>query len=116
MNFFDRFKDDVVFLNGALRALKNTTPIARNPTRVFPLLIEELAAKHGDKPALVCDRETLSYRGLAERANRYARWALAQDLAKGEVVALLMPNRPEYLAIWIGVTAAGGVVALLNTN
>src|SRR6266852_2897713 len=92
MNFFDRFKDDVVFLNGALRALKNTTPIARNPTRVFPLLIEELAANHGDKPALVCDRETLSYRGLAERANRYARWALAQDLAKGEVVSLLNTN------------------------
>jgi fatty-acyl-CoA synthase len=116
MNFFYRFKDDVVFLNGALRALRNATPIAKHPTRVFPLLIEELAEKHGDKPALVSDHETLSYRGLSERANRYARWALAQNLAKGEVVALLMPNRPEYLAIWIGVTAAGGVVALLNTN
>src|SRR5882672_5759048 len=116
MKFFDPFKDNVVFLNGALRALRNATPIARNPARVFPLLIEELAAKHGDKLALVSDHETLSYRGLSERANRYARWALAHDLAKGEVVALLMPNRPEYLAIWIGVTAAGGVVALLNTN
>ncbi len=27
-----------------------------------------------------------------------------------------MPNRPEYLAIWLGVTRVGGVVALLNTN
>src|SRR5262245_47152096 len=99
MNFFDRFKDDVVFLNGALRALKNTTPIAKNPAQVFPRFIEELAARYGDKPALTGDRETLSYRGLAERANRYARWALARDLAKGEVVALLMQNRPEYLAI-----------------
>jgi fatty-acyl-CoA synthase len=27
-----------------------------------------------------------------------------------------MPNRPEYMAIWIGITRAGGVVALLNTN
>ncbi len=116
MNFFDRFKDDVVFLNGALRALKNTTPIAKNPTRVFPLLIQELAEQHFDKPALVCDRERLSYAGLAERANRYSRWALNHGLAKGEVVALLMPNRPEYLAIWIGITAVGGVVSLLNTN
>jgi fatty-acyl-CoA synthase len=27
-----------------------------------------------------------------------------------------MPNRPEYLAIWLGVTRIGGVVALLNTS
>ena len=27
-----------------------------------------------------------------------------------------MPNRPEFLALWIGVTRVGGVVALLNTN
>ena len=27
-----------------------------------------------------------------------------------------MPNRPEFLALWLGVTRIGGVVALLNTN
>ena len=27
-----------------------------------------------------------------------------------------MPNRPEFLAVWIGVTRVGGVTALLNTN
>jgi fatty-acyl-CoA synthase len=27
-----------------------------------------------------------------------------------------MPNRPEYIAIWLGITGAGGAVALLNTN
>ena len=27
-----------------------------------------------------------------------------------------MPNRPEYLAIWLGIAQIGGVVALLNTN
>ena len=116
MGFLERVKGDVVFLRGALRALRWTTPIAKNPTRVFPVVIEELAAKFGDAPALISDREQLSYRTLAERSNRYARWALAQGLAKGETVCLLMPNRPEYMAIWIGVTAMGGVVALINTN
>ena len=48
--------------------------------------------------------------------NRYARWALEQGLGKGDVVCLLMPNRPEYMAIWLGITRVGGVVALLNTN
>jgi len=116
VNFLHRLRDDAVFLRGALRALGNTSPIAKNPTHVLPALIERLAARHGDKPALISDAETLTYRGLAERANRYARWALAQGLRKGEVVCLLMPNRPEYFAIWLGITGAGGAVALLNTN
>jgi fatty-acyl-CoA synthase len=116
MSFIEQLKNDIVFLRGALRALKMTTPIAKNPTRVFPNVIEELAEKFGDAPALISERERLSYRALAERSNRYARWALAQGLAKGDTVCLLMPNRPEYMAIWIGITRVGGVVALLNTN
>ena len=27
-----------------------------------------------------------------------------------------MPNRPEYLAIWLGLTSVGVVVALINTG
>jgi fatty-acyl-CoA synthase len=116
MGFFDRFRDDALFAAGAWRSLRQTMPIAKNPTRVFPLLMAEVAEWHGDKPALISDAESLSYRALVARANRYARWALAQDLRKGEVVCLLMPNRPEYLAVWLGIVSAGGAVALLNTN
>ena len=99
-----------------LRALELTAPILNNPERIFPTVIEELAEKLGEAPALVSDRECLTYRALAERSNRYARWALEQSLGKGEVVCLFMPNRPEYMAIWLGITQVGGVVALLNTN
>lgn len=116
MSFLDRIKDDIVFLGGALRALRMTTPIARHPTRVFPAVIEELADTYGEAPALISDRERLSYRALNERANRYARWARRENLAKGETVCLVMPNRPEYMAAWIGITRAGGVAALINTN
>jgi len=116
MNFFHRHRDDARFAAGAWRALRHSMPIARNPTRVFPILMEEAAARHGDEPALISDAETLTYRELDARANRYARWALAQGVGKGEVVCLMMPNRPEYLAIWLGITRAGGAVALLNTN
>jgi fatty-acyl-CoA synthase len=99
-----------------LRALELTTPIARAPLRTFPAVIEELAEEFGDAPALVSDDETLSFRALHERANRYARWALAQHIRKGDTLCLMMANRPEYMAIWLGITRAGGAVALLNTN
>src|SRR5204862_2384488 len=72
--------------------------------------------KFGDAPALLSAGERLTYRALAARATRYARWAIEQRLVKGEAVCLLMPNRPEYLAVWLGITRVGGVVALLNTN
>jgi fatty-acyl-CoA synthase len=116
MGFIERIRGDFSYLKAALRSLKITTPIAKNPTRVFPNVIEELADKFGDAPALLSDRERFSYRMLEERSNRYARWALAQGLGKGEAVCLLMPNRPEYMAIWLGITRIGGVVSLLNTN
>jgi fatty-acyl-CoA synthase len=99
-----------------VRALEATGPITRSPERLLLDAIEEAAVSHGDAPALVSTRERLSYRQLARRANRYGRWALTQNVAKGETVALLMPNRPEYMAIWLGITAVGGIVALLNTN
>ena len=99
-----------------LRALELTAPIARTPDRVFSTVIEELAAQWGDAPSLLSDRECLTYRALAARVNQYARWALDAGIAKGEVVCLLMSNRPEYMAIWLGITSVGGVVSLLNTN
>jgi fatty-acyl-CoA synthase len=116
MGFIERLTADATGLAGALRTLKLTTPIAKNPARIFPALIDELAGTFGDAPALLSDRESFTYRELAARSNRYARWALAQGIAKGDTVCLLMPNRPEFMALWLGVTRIGGVVALLNTN
>jgi len=99
-----------------LRALEMTAPIAANPTRTLPAMMDTLAERHGDAPALLSDRETLSYRALAARANRYARWALARGVGKGDTVGLMMPNCPDYMAAWLGITRVGGVVALVNTN
>jgi fatty-acyl-CoA synthase len=111
-----RLRGDLTYLRCAWRTLRRTNPIGRNPTRIFPDVIDEVAMRYADKPALISDRETLTYRALVARSSRYARWALTQNLAKGEVVTLLMTNRPEYVAIWLGIVRAGGAVALLNTN
>jgi len=101
-----------------VRALEGTAPIAAHPQRLLYHIIAELAEAQGDAPALVAaaGSESLTYRALGERANCYAHWALDQGLAKGETVCLMMPNRPEYLAIWLGLTGVGTVVALINTE
>ncbi len=99
-----------------LRAIELTASIERQPSRLLADVVHDWADRQPDRTALLSDRETLSYGALSRRINQYARWALANGIGKGDAVALLMPNRPEYLAIWLGITKAGGVVALLNTQ
>jgi fatty-acyl-CoA synthase len=99
-----------------MRALESTSRAASDPTRTLPIIIGELGRSLGDKPALLSERETMSFATLAARLNRYSRWALAEGVQRDETICLLMPNRPEYLAIWLGIAQIGGVVALLNTN
>ena len=79
-------------------------------------VVHEFAAMQGAAPAVIGADESLSYAELSARANRYARWALAERLAPGDVVALDLSNRPDYVAIWLGLIQVGCVVALLNTG
>jgi fatty-acyl-CoA synthase len=99
-----------------IRALERTAPLAREPHTTFPTLIQRLAERYDGAPAVIGPEGSLSYRALAERANRYARWACAEGLMRGATVGLLLANGPDYLALWLGLTRAGLSVALLNTH
>ena len=103
-------------LKAWMRALERTAPIERTPTRTLPVVMDELAARWRDAPALNSPEGTLTYQALASTSQAYARWALREGLKSGDVVALLMENCPQYLAIWLGLTRIGLTVALLNTN
>jgi fatty-acyl-CoA synthase len=98
-----------------LRALE-ATKILEQPEVTLPSLLPGLAADYGDNPALIGPGTQLTYNGLSARANRYGHWAQATNLGPGAVICLLMQNAPDYAAIWLGLTATGCVVALLNTN
>ena len=67
-----------------VRALEATAPIAGQPQRLLLDAVEDIAQDQGDAAALISERGTLTYRALAERSRRYARWALDQKLAKGQ--------------------------------
>ncbi len=85
--------------------------------------IEELADRQPEHPFLVfadggadAPLRTMSYGDLEQSANRVAAWALHHGLRPGSAVALLMENRPEFIAMWAGLAKAGLTSALLNTN
>lgn len=79
-------------------------------------LIERQVAKRGDHPFVLYEDRSLSYREYNEIANRVAHWAIERGLHTGDVVALLMENRPEFLCVWAGLAKVGITAALINTH
>ena len=75
-----------------------------------------MATVRGNQPALIGESTRLGYRALVELSDRYAAWVLRQELEAGAMVCLLMPNCPDYVAIWFGITHTRCGVALINTN
>ncbi len=99
-----------------LRALQKTATLGGNPQRVLADAFDDVVEARRSAPALFSDAESYRCEELAKHSLRYARWGLEQDLVKGDVVALMMENRAEYVAVWLGLNRIGVVVALLNTN
>lgn len=65
--------------------------------------VEAHASKRGSSPAAQYFGSTLTYAQLDRMANRLARHLLGRGIASGEVIAMHMPNVPQYL---IGLVAA----------
>jgi fatty-acyl-CoA synthase len=76
--------------------------------------VEALAARQPDAPACIFGDERISYAELNRRANRRAHAFRAQGVGKGDVVALLMENRPEFLETIVGLAKLGAATALIN--
>lgn len=99
-----------------LKAIELTARIETLPGRLFADVVDDWARRQPHRAALVACDATLDYEGLSKRINRYARWARSAGVAKGDTVALIMPNSIDYVAAWLGISRVGGVVALLNTK
>ena len=58
----------------------------------------------------------MSFLQVEEYSNRVAHFFLDKGLTRGDSVAVFMENRPEYVAIWLGLAKIGLVPALINYN
>src|SRR5919108_2094841 len=72
-------------------------------------LLDEMAAARPEADAIVFRDERLTYAALQARADALARALLALGVGRGDRVALLLPNRPEWL---IGAFAAARIGAI----
>jgi fatty-acyl-CoA synthase len=104
------------FIASISRLLHRVGKVKPHSPNTVADIIEHWAAKRPDNVAIWFEDKRYTYRDYDAHANRYARWAQSQGLKKGDVVALLMENRPEYLFAWTGLVKVGATAALINTN
>ena len=67
-----------------------------------------------DKPALFWGKRTITYRELGEYVDRFSRALAEIGIKKGDRVALLMLNTPQYVISLYGILKAGAVAAGIN--
>jgi len=77
-------------------------------------LFETSVAAFADRPAILCFGSTMTYASLGKQARALAAWLRAQGLAKGDRVAIMLPNVPAYAVALFGVLSAGGTVVNVN--
>jgi fatty-acyl-CoA synthase len=116
MRLRQKIRREVKFLKGLTRTLKRVNSIAPDSANLICDDLEAAVDKWRDRPAMTFEGKTISYAELDAMANRYAHWAKGQGLTRGQTVALFMPNRLEYLAVWYGLTKVGVATALINNQ
>uniref|UniRef100_A0A8B9EZL1 long-chain-fatty-acid--CoA ligase n=1 Tax=Amazona collaria TaxID=241587 RepID=A0A8B9EZL1_9PSIT len=93
--------------------------IYRLQGRIFTVLDKfvKLAEKQPHKPFLIYEGKVHTYRDVDRKSNRVAQVFLHHGaLKKGDTVALLMGNEPDFIHVWFGLAKLGCVVAFLNFN
>jgi 2-aminobenzoate-CoA ligase len=87
-------------------------PELRYPERLncaTVLLDDAIAEGHGDRPAILADAGTITYRELLARANRIANALEAAGVAPGNRVLLRGYNGPGLYAAWLAVMKTGAI-------
>ncbi|MBK8544494.1 MAG: long-chain-acyl-CoA synthetase [Caulobacteraceae bacterium] len=107
---------EIRFLDGLARTLWRVRKIDPDSDVLVCDDFEEAVDKFEDHTALVFEGERYTYRQLDALANRFAAWADAQGLKAGDTVAILLPNRAEYIPAWVGLGKLGIASALINNN
>ncbi len=79
-------------------------------------MMADLAEHYEKKTAIFFQDQKISYDELNETANRIANSLLEKGIEKGDNVAILLPNRPEFVQSFFGIVKAGAVAVMVNTS
>ncbi|NYI79656.1 AMP-binding protein [Nocardioides panzhihuensis] len=77
-------------------------------------LLEDSAANHPERTAIVLGDTRLSYAQVNGAANQVANLLASKGIGAGDRVALMSPNLPYFTMVYFGILKAGATVVPLN--
>ncbi|GJF02449.1 long-chain-fatty-acid--CoA ligase [Pseudonocardia sp. D17] len=78
------------------------------------MMLRESAQAHPHRTAIVLDDERLSYADLDAATDRFAAGLVRHGVRPGDVVAIQLPNVPQFAIAHFGILKAGAVVVPVN--
>jgi fatty-acyl-CoA synthase len=84
--------------------------------RTCGYLMREQAERIPDRVLLRFEEETVSYGAYNDGVNRYANLLAGAGVGRGDAVAIMMQNSPDFLMAEGAMAKLGSIGALINTN
>jgi len=86
------------------------------PDQELSAFVLARAGEYADRPAVIdaATRRGLTYGELRSAVERFAGGLARIGVGRGDVVAILLPNLPEYPVVFLGTAMAGAVSTTLN--
>src|SRR5687768_1749920 len=88
--------------------------IAPYPEKTLVDYLDQLASAHPSKPAILFKGSTMTYAQLGAESTAFAAALVEMGVRRGDRVALVLPNCPQFLVAEFGTWKAGAVVVALN--
>ncbi len=77
-------------------------------------MLKNTVKQYADKTAIVLGEQRVSYAELDEASSKVANALRELKVEKGDRVAMLLPNGPEFAVICLGIIKAGGIAVPLD--
>ena len=78
-------------------------------------ILEHNIEPRGDKTALLSEQGSLTFREVSEQVNKVGNALIRSGVKFGECVAILCPDRPEWVSVFFATAKIGGIALGLNT-
>ncbi len=117
MSRLEQMKSTVYELTCAWRLAKHVGEFAP-PHLPFSMArhLDLRVAEDPNRLAIAYGDERYTFRDLDRKVNQYARFFQSRGIGQGDVVALLMDNRPDYLFVLFALNRLRAIASLINTN
>ena len=113
---FSTIAREYKYIRFFVKLLGRSKKLDKNKSLTVPDMIEQSIDKFPNNIAIEFEDKSYTYLDLDKESNQVANWAIKKGYKTGDVVALLMENKPEFIFIWLGLSKLGITIACLNNN